>query len=100
MTKYSCRKNGEGIALFADDVPLSAMITFAQTVCEICHEDVDVIDMDNGELVFLMKWEDEEEPEPDYEPDVDESSYNPYMGCDEIEDDRLDDFCIESEWQY
>lgn len=89
MTKYSCRKNGEGIALFADDVPLSAMITFAQTTCEICHEYVDVIDMDNGELVFAMEWE-EEEPAPDFEPDVDESNYDPYMGCDFIECEPMD----------
>lgn len=90
MTKYSCRKNGEGIALFADDVPVDSMIAFAMSVCENCHEDVDIIDMDNGELIFAMEWEEEHEPAPDFEPDVDESNYDPYMGCDFIECEPMD----------
>lgn len=78
MTKYSCRKNGEGIALFADDVPLDAMIAFALSVTENCCADTDIIDMDTGEIVFSMVWREA----PD---DVDESFYDPYLGCDVFE---------------
>lgn len=78
MTKYSCRKNGEGIALFRHNVPLSAIIDFATTVYKMWKEDVDVIDLDTGEIIFLKTWDEI----PD---DVDESFYDPYLGCDIFE---------------
>ena len=95
MTKYSCRMDGEGMALFAHNSSMSAIHEYAKTLFEAYDDEhfVDVIDLDTGEVIFEFN---PNEPEPD----VDESSYNPYMGCDEIEDDRLDDFFIESDWQY
>jgi hypothetical protein len=102
MTKYSLRvllrnkSEFEGIALFSHEIPHSAMYECGKT-CYYDKDDVqavDCIDLDTGEVLFEIN---EDVVIPD---DVDESNYNPYMGCDEIIDEPFDAFCLESEWQY
>lgn len=90
MTKYSLRaRTGnqsrfEGIALFEDTVPLSAMYECGRT-CFFDGDDVqavDCIDLDTGEILFEINVDVILDDVPD---DVDESFYDPYLGCDVFE---------------
>ena len=98
MTKYCLKVTqvgelanyDESIALFSDSVPHSAMYDCAKT----CFFDMDnvievrCIDLDTGEVIFEVNA-DTFLPTDD-EPDVDESNYDPYMGCDFIECEPID----------
>jgi len=44
------------------------------------------IGMDYMDELGITEVEDEEEDEPDFPDDVDETNYDPYMGCDFFED--------------
>ena len=108
MTKYCLKVTqvgelinyDESIALFSDAMPHSAMYDCAKT----CFFDMDnvnevrCIDLDTGEVIFEINVD--TLIFADDKPDVDESNYDPYIGSDAVEDDRLDAFCIESGWQY
>ena len=51
----------------------------------MCYDDNDIADA-MRELEDWDEYEDEDEDEDeDWDDDVDETNYNPYMGCDEIE---------------
>lgn len=101
MTKYSIRvktktnPNFESIALFADSVPQEVLHECTYS----CYTDweevtaVECIDLDTGEVLYstsvdkydkyyLTKSPTAEEEIPD---DVDESNYNPYIGCDDFD---------------
>lgn len=45
--------------------------------------DVDIIDSDTGEI--LVHCTDDEDPYDEWDDDVDELFYNPYMGCDDFD---------------
>lgn len=90
MTKYSVdvfvNGNWETIGLFSDNVSLSAMTAFAMeqfqngNSVDCPAEDIAVIDMDTGEV--LWDWDEDCWETVDIPDDVDESNYDPYMGCD------------------
>ena len=81
MTKYSCRMDGEGMALFAHNSSMLAIHEYAKALFETYDDEhfVHVIDLETGEIIFEF---DPNGPEPD---DVDESFYDPYLGCDVFE---------------
>ena len=90
MTKYSLRaRTGnqsefEGIALFSHTVPHSAMYECARTVF-FDGDDVqavDCIDLETGEILFEI---DVMAVSNSVDDDVDESFYDPYLGCDVFE---------------
>ena len=49
------------------------------------------ITLDYLDELGITEVEDENEDEPDFPDDVDESNYNPYMGCDFFECDSIDE---------
>ena len=86
MTKYSLRARTsnqsefEGIALFSHKVPLSAIYECGRT-CFFDMDDVqavDCIDLETGEILFEINVDETSD-------DVDESFYDPYLGCDVFE---------------
>ena len=84
-TKYSAKylKNGEweNFALFSDKVPLDCISELCDSVFVnvlIDTEKVEVIDLDNGIVVYSVEDADDNY---DYEDDVDETGFNPYEGC-------------------
>lgn len=91
MTKYSVSiwndEHWKSIALFDDTCSIGAMIDFcvAQFMCgnslDTPAENIAITDMETGEVVW--DWESDQSESEDYFPDdVDESNYDPYMGCD------------------
>lgn len=81
-TKYSVKylKNGEweNCALFSDEIPVDCIAEFCDSLfvnpC-IGAEKIEVIDLDNGILIYSVNDED------DIYDDVDETGFNPYEGC-------------------
>lgn len=88
MTKYSIRvktkenPNFESIALFADSVPKQAL----HECTYYCYTDweevtaIECLDLDTGEVLYSASVDKDEIPD-----EVDESFYDPYLGCDVFE---------------
>lgn len=96
-TKYSVsilrNDEWESIALFDSRVSDEAMITFAYTAfengnsIEMFADNIRIVNLDTGECIF--DWQDSADEEEYFhfygEDDVDESNYDPYLGCDVYE---------------
>lgn len=86
MTKYSVSTlhDGEwtGIALFADNVSFEAMEAFCLSHLDRGNalDDIKIIDLTTGEVIWSISYVISIEEE-DYEPDYDETCFNPYEGC-------------------
>ena len=93
MTKYSVsiwnNETWESIALFSDAADFDAMVDFCMRQFENGNslstpaENIAITDLTTGEIVW--NWLDsvkEFYPEDDY---VDESNYDPYLGCEVYE---------------
>ena len=96
MTKYSvdvCR-NGEweSIALFSDSASFSAITDFCVSQFQNGNsldcpaESIVVVDVETAEI--LWQWETVFDDDS-YDDSVDESNYDPYMGCDSYECDSM-----------
>ena len=89
MTKYSVSIETETcsqpVALFDELASMDAMIAFAEYQFENGNSletpgyNVYILDLTTGEIVWDWREENEYCDIPD---DVDESAYDPYMGCD------------------
>ena len=107
-TKYSvnvfANNSWEGIALFNDKVSLNAMIEFCVTQFQngnsltIPADDITIVDMDTGEMMWTWSTDYVEDDEDEYYDDepydspYDELNYDPYMGCDFYDCPTVDDF--------
>ena len=87
MTKYSVdiwtEEGGwETVGLFSHKASKQGMMSFAKE--QLCHtskaEDVAIVDMDTGEV--LWNWTIVDESDADIYDDADETFYDPYLGCD------------------
>ena len=93
MTKYSVSiwnaEKWESIALFADTVDFDAMVDFCVRQFENGNslstpaENIAITDLTTNEVV----WDWEHDYHEEYYPDdyVDESNYDPYLGCEVYE---------------
>ena len=96
MTKYSVdvRRNGEweSIALFSDKADFGAMTDFCVSQFQNGNsldcpaEDIVIVDVETAEI--LWQWETVFDDDS-YDDSVDESNYDPYMGCDSYECDSM-----------
>lgn len=97
MTKYSVSvyANGEweSIALFSDKVSVGTMVDFCLSHADVMEytqdyaiSDIALTDMTTGEVLWNLADDDRD----DYNDDVDESNYDPYLGCDSYDCEPFD----------
>lgn len=89
MTKYCVRVRTkedpeffESIALFADSVPRGVLGSFTYSCFNDWEEVIaaECVDLDTGVVLYSISMPEDEIPD-----DVDESFYDPYLGCDVFE---------------